>query len=433
MVKWLKTSSPDFEDGFLSLLNSRQEQTGDVQDIVRDIITNVKSEGDKAVIAYTNKFDRVDFTAADLVISSEEIDRQAASVSPDVSQALQHAAKRIRAFHAKQLPDNIDYTDDDGIRLGQRWGAIDAVGLYVPGGKANYPSSVLMNAIPAGVAGARRIVMCVPTPDGIINPVVLAAAKIAGVTEIYRIGGAQAIAAMSYGTRTIKAVDKIVGPGNAYVAEAKRQVFGKVGIDTIAGPSEILVLADKDNNPDWIAADLLSQAEHDEIAQSILITDDADFAESVEASITKHLGSLERTEIAIASWRDYGAIILVDKLKDACALIDRVAPEHLELAVENPDDFMANIAHAGAVFLGRHTPEAIGDYIAGPNHVLPTDRTARFSGGLSVYDFLKRTTFVECSADSIKNIGPDAVILATEERLGAHALSVQLRLDSERE
>lgn len=429
MARWIKASEPDFKDKIESLLNEKRDSVIDVQHVVQTIIDKVKSSGDAAILDYTHQFDKVAYQAQDLLISQAEIDTQAASVSPVVYQALEHAAERIRAYHQQQIPKGLDYKDADGVRLGERWSAIESVGIYVPGGKANYPSSVLMNAMPAHVAGVERIVMCVPTPNGELNPAVLAAAKIAGVTEIYRVGGAQAIAAMCYGTQTIQSVDKIVGPGNAYVAEAKRQVFGKVGIDTIAGPSEILVLADKSNNPEWIAADLLSQAEHDEVAQSILITNDEMFARQVDTAIEATLKTLGRQKIASKSWNDYGCIIVVDALEDSYALIDKIAPEHLELAVDNPESAMKNIRHAGAIFIGRYTPEAIGDYVAGPNHVLPTDRTARFSSGLSVYEFMKRTTFVECSAESIKAIGPTAITLATEEQLGAHALSVMLRLD----
>lgn len=433
MARWIKASDADFDTKLKAFLSVKRDSSIDVQHIVEAIISNVKSKGDAAVLDYTRQFDKVSYEASDLLISQREIDEQATSVSPKVYRALEHAADRIRAYHHQQIPQGLNYVDADGVRLGERWSSVDAVGLYVPGGKANYPSSVLMNALPAHVAGVKRIVMCVPTPNGELNPTVLAAAKVAGVTDIYRIGGAQAIAAMCYGTETIKPVDKIVGPGNAFVAEAKRQVFGKVGIDTIAGPSEILVLADRNNDPEWIAADLLSQAEHDEIAQAILVTDDEVFALQVEAAVKVMLKSLGRREIATKSWENHGCIILLDALEDSFAIINKIAPEHLELAVENPQSAMDKINHAGAIFIGRYTPEAIGDYIAGPNHVLPTERTARFSGGLSVYDFMKRTTFVECNADSIRAIGPDAITLATEEKLGAHALSVLLRLDKSHE
>ncbi|MBO6504113.1 MAG: histidinol dehydrogenase [Kordiimonadaceae bacterium] len=429
MVQKLDSRSADFAEKFEALLGQKRETSADVRDTVAGIIADVQSRGDAALIDLTQKFDRFDVAAKGLAISAEDIDAAWHSISDDVKAALQTAADRIRAFHAKQLPVDLDYTDDEGVRLGQAWKSVEAVGLYVPGGLASYPSSVLMNAMPANVAGVERIVMVVPTPDGELNPLVLAAAKLAGVTEIYRIGGAQAVAALAYGTETIRPVDKIVGPGNAFVAEAKRQVFGKVGIDSIAGPSEILVIADNKTDPRWIAADLLSQAEHDEVAQSILITDDPVYARMVEDAVEDHLASLERRAIALASWRDYGAIITVETLEDAVPLADQLAAEHLELAADNPEDLRKKIRNAGAIFLGRHTPEAIGDYVAGPNHVLPTARTARFSSGLSVYDFMKRTTFVECSEESLKAIGPAAAILADEEGLGAHALSVTIRLN----
>ena len=433
MVARLNNTQADFEQTFAALLGAKREMDMDVRDVVADIIADVRVSGDKALLDYTKKFDRMSLRADALRVSDAEIKAALSETSPETLAALKSAASRIKAFHEKQSPSDLDYTDEAGVRLGQRWSAVDAVGLYVPGGIANYPSSVLMNAVPAVVAGVERIAMTVPTPDGVMNPAVLAAAHIAGVTEIYRVGGAQAIAALAYGTDTIKAVDKIVGPGNAYVAEAKRQVFGTVGIDTIAGPSEILVVADNQNNPRWIAADLLSQAEHDPVAQSILITDDAVFAKQVEAAIEDHLASLSRRKVALEAWANHGAIILVDSLDNAAVLINRLAPEHLELAVADPDAMMAKVKHAGAVFLGRHTPEAIGDYVAGPNHVLPTARAARFSGGLSVYDFMKRTTFVGCDAKSLRAIGGDAVTLANEEGLTAHALSITLRLEDEDE
>jgi len=432
MVARLNNKQADFEKDFTALLGAKREMDVDVRDVVADIIADVRASGDEALLAYTAKFDRMSLNADALKISDAEVDAALNETSPKTLAALKSAARRIRAFHEKQTPNDLDYTDEDGVRLGQRWGAVDAVGLYVPGGIANYPSSVLMNAVPAVVAGVQRIAMTVPTPDGVINPAVLAAARIAGVTEVYRVGGAQAVAALAYGTDTIPAVDKIVGPGNAYVAEAKRQVFGAVGIDTIAGPSEILVVADNKNNPRWIAADLLSQAEHDPVAQSILITDDSVFAKQVEDAIEDHLTDLSRRAVALEAWTNHGAIILVDTLDNAIPLVNRLAPEHLELAVVDPDAMMAKVKHAGAVFLGRHTPEAIGDYVAGPNHVLPTARAARFSGGLSVYDFMKRTTFVGCDAESLKAIGGDAVSLAEEEGLTAHALSITLRLENEK-
>lgn len=429
MVQKLDSREADFAEKFDALLGQKRETSADVRDTVAGIIVDVQARGDAALVDLTQKFDRFDVAAKGLAISAEDIDAAWNSVSDHVKAALKTAADRIRAFHAKQLPADLDYTDNEGVRLGQAWKSVEAVGLYVPGGLASYPSSVLMNAMPANVAGVERIVMVVPTPDGELNPLVLAAAKLAGVTEIYRVGGAQAVAALAYGTETIRPVDKIVGPGNAFVAEAKRQVFGKVGIDSIAGPSEILVIADNKTDPRWIAADLLSQAEHDEVAQSILITDDPVYARMVEDAVEDHLASLERRAIALASWRDYGAIITVETLDDAVPLADRLAAEHLELAVDDPEALRKKIRNAGAIFLGRHTPEAIGDYVAGPNHVLPTARTARFSSGLSVYDFMKRTTFVECSEESLKAIGPAAATLADEEGLGAHALSVTIRLN----
>lgn len=433
MVQRLNSTSADFETAFTSLLGAKRESSSDVSDTVRGIVSDVMARGDEAVLELTAKFDRFNAAEKGLAFTEAEIDEACAQVDRETMKALEAAAYRIRAFHEKQLPEDLDYVDDVGVRLGQNWKAVEAAGLYVPGGTANYPSSVLMNALPASVAGVERLVMVVPTPDGVINPLVLAAAKLAGVTEIYRIGGAQAVAALAYGTETIAAVDKIVGPGNAFVAEAKRQVFGKVGIDSIAGPSEILVVADNKNDPRWIAADLLSQAEHDTAAQSILITDDAKYAELVIQAVEDHLTSLDRRDIALESWTNYGAVILVENLEDSIPLIDRLAPEHLELAVDNPSVLQAKIRNAGAIFLGRHTPEAIGDYVAGPNHVLPTARTARFSSGLSVYDFLKRTTFVGCTEESLRAIGPAAVRLAEEEGLGAHALSVAIRLEDRQE
>ncbi|MCJ9430514.1 histidinol dehydrogenase [Kordiimonas marina] len=428
MAERLNSRAADFEAAFTALLSAKRETTPDVREAVRHILADVQADGDDALYRLTERFDRFDARTRGLKIGDAEVDAAVASVDADTMHALSIAADRIRAFHARQLPADIDYKDDTGTRLGQVWKPVEAAGLYVPGGTASYPSSVLMNAIPAAVAGVDRVVMVVPTPDDVLNPLVLAAARLGGVTEIYRIGGAQAVGALAYGTETIAPVDKIVGPGNAYVAEAKRQVFGQVGIDTIAGPSEILVVADDQNDPRWIAADLLSQAEHDTAAQSILITDNASFADKVEAAVEEHLKTLPRKDIAGTSWADFGAIIVVDTLKHALPLINRLAPEHLELATENPEELMAGVKNAGAIFLGRHTPEAIGDYVAGPNHVLPTARAARFSGGLSVYDFMKRTTFVGCTADSLADIGPAAIRLAEEEGLGAHALSVAIRL-----
>ncbi len=424
----LNTTNPDFETAFTRLLNAKRDNETDVGDVAAGIIADVRARGDTAVLELTAKFDRVTLSAETIRLSESEIAGARGQCDEDTLDALAVAARRIEAFHRAQMPSDLDYQDEDGVGLGMRWQPMDAVGLYVPGGKAAYPSSVLMNAIPARVAGVERRVITVPTPDGVLNPLVLAAAELAGVTEIYRVGGAQAIAALAHGTETIGAVDKIVGPGNAYVAAAKRLVFGKVGIDSIAGPSEILVVADADNDPEWIAIDLLSQAEHDEVAQAILITDDAGFAGLVGEAMERLLKKLERSEIASASWRDHGAIIVVGSLDEAPALVDRLAPEHLELAVADPEALAARVRHAGAMFLGRHTPEAIGDYVAGPNHVLPTDRTARFSSGLSVMDFLKRTTWVRCDADSLSRIGPAAITLANAEGLEAHALSIATRL-----
>ena len=424
----LSTTDAGFEAQFLTLLSQARETTETVDRAVADIIAAVRARGDSAVIDFTTRFDRQTLTADRLRISSAEIDAAAASIPPDLAAALDLAATRIEAFHRAQLPRDLRMTDDAGITMGMRWNALDAVGLYVPGGKAAYPSSVLMNAIPAVAAGVSRIAMCVPTPDGILNPLVLAAARRAGVTEIYRIGGAQAVAALAYGTATIAPVDRIVGPGNAYVAEAKRQVFGRVGIDNIAGPSEVVVLADADNDPRRMAVDLLAQAEHDEAAQSILITDSAAFADAVAAAVLAELPTLPRHAIATASWQAHGAIIVVDNWDRAIALVDRLAPEHLQLMLRDPEAVFARVRHAGAVFLGAFCPEAVGDYVAGPNHVLPTGRTARFASGLSVFDFLKRTTFVSATRDGLERIGPAGVALAEAEGLQAHARSIALRL-----
>ncbi|HBK07020.1 MAG TPA: histidinol dehydrogenase [Acetobacteraceae bacterium] len=424
----LSITEPDFEARFTALLSQARETTETVDRAVADIIAAVRAHGDAAVIDFTTRFDRQTVTADRLRISAAEIDAATASIPPELAAALDLAATRIEAFHRAQLPQDLRMTDDAGITMGMRWNALDAVGLYVPGGKAAYPSSVLMNAIPATAAGVSRIAMCVPTPDGILNPLVLAAARRAGVTEIYRIGGAQAVAALAYGTATIAPVDRIVGPGNAYVAEAKRQVFGRVGIDNIAGPSEVVVLADANNDPRRIAVDLLAQAEHDEAAQSILITDNAAFADAVEAAVLAELPTLPRQAIATASWREHGAVILVENWEQAVALVNRLAPEHLQLMLRDPDSVFARIRHAGAVFLGAFCPEAIGDYVAGPNHVLPTGRTARFASGLSVFDFLKRTTFVSATREGLERIGPAGVALAEAEGLQAHARSIALRL-----
>ncbi|WP_029007037.1 histidinol dehydrogenase [Azospirillum halopraeferens] len=425
----LDRTDAGFEEAFDALLHAKRETSEDVQAAVHAILEAVRTRGDEAVIDFTARFDRLTLTAQTLRIPVEEIDLAVAACDADLLSALDTAAERIEAFHRLQVPAVTDYHDAQGVRLGARWTPVGSVGLYVPGGTAAYPSSVLMNALPAMVAGVERIVMVVPTPDGRINPLVLAAARRCGITEIYRIGGAQAVGALAYGTATIAPVDKIVGPGNAYVAAAKRQVYGVVGIDSIAGPSEILVVADRDNDPSWIAMDLLSQAEHDRVAQSILIADDPAFADAVERAVEDHLTRLPRAAIAGESWREHGAIILVeDLLRDSPALVDRLAPEHLELAVADPDALMARVRNAGAIFLGRYTPEAVGDYVAGPNHVLPTARSARFSSGLNVLDYMKRTTFVGCDARSLRAIGPAAVTLAQAEGLDAHARSVALRL-----
>ncbi len=424
----LSTADPGFGDAFARFLDAQREARADVDAAAAAILADVRARGDAAVVELTRRFDRTDVTATTLRVTDAEIAAAEATCSPDLLAALHLAADRIRAFHERQKPTGIDFVDGSGVRLGARWTALDAVGLYVPGGLAAYPSTVLMNAVPAKVAGVARVAMCVPAPDGHLNPLVLAAARLAGVDEIHRIGGAQAIGALAFGTATIAPVDKIVGPGNAYVAAAKKQVFGTVGIDMIAGPSEILVVADGANDPAWIAADLLSQAEHDPSAQAILVTDAAAFADAVERAVAAHLQRLPRSEIAGASWRDHGAVILVRDLAEAPAVVDRIAPEHLELAVADPDALFARIRHAGSVFLGRHTPEAIGDYVAGTNHVLPTARTARFSSGLNLLDFMKRTTFVGCGPAGLAAIGPAAVELAHAEGLQAHALSIEIRL-----
>ena len=428
MAVFLNADDPDFETAFATLLGAKREDSPDVQNVVAEIISEVRADGDKAVLRLTEKFDRLALTADQMRFSKAEIAQYCAEVGREDRAALELAAERIRAYHQKQLPEDAQWTDPSGAELGWRWTPVSAAGLYVPGGLASYPSSVLMNAIPAKVAGVERLVVVVPTPDGAVNPLVLLAAEIAGVDEVYRVGGAQAIAALAYGTDTIAPVDKITGPGNAFVAAAKRQVFGKVGIDMIAGPSEILVIADADNDPDWIALDLLSQAEHDASAQSILITDDAKLAKAVERAVEARLQTLERRDIAAASWRDFGAIIKVSSLEIAAQLSDRIAPEHLELCVADPKALSEKVTHAGAIFLGMWTPEAIGDYVGGPNHVLPTARSARFSSGLSVLDFVKRTTLASMTAEALRAIGPAAETLAISESLEAHGLSVRARL-----
>jgi histidinol dehydrogenase len=429
MPIFLSTTDADFETGFTALLGMKREESVDVDVVVAEIIAQVRDQGDAAVIALTEKFDRLTLTAGTMRFSVAEIEAECAKVSAEDRAALELAAQRIQAYHARQMPQDAMWEEPSGAKLGWRWTPVTAAGLYVPGGLASYPSSVLMNAIPARVAGVGRLVICCPTPGGIVNPLVLLAAKLAGVDEIYRIGGAQAIAALAYGTKTIAAVDKITGPGNAFVAAAKRRVFGRVGIDMIAGPSEILVIADRDNDPDWIALDLLSQAEHDESAQSVLITDDADFGQAVADAVEKRLETLERRAIAGPSWRDNGAVIVVQDMEQAAALSNRMAPEHLELCVADPEALSHKITHAGAIFLGAWTPEAIGDYIGGPNHVLPTARSARFSSGLSVMDFVKRTTLAQMTPAALRAIGPAAERLARSESLEAHGLSVRARLD----
>ena len=429
MPRRLDASSPGFAADFETLLADREAVTDDVSDVVADILKDVRARGDEALVDYTRRFDKLDLKKTGIRFADSEIDAAAASIPAETQEALELAARRIEVFHRRQIPEDFSFEDDAGVNLGLAWKALESVGLYVPGGRAAYPSSVLMNAIPAKVAGVDRLAMVVPTPNGVVNALVLAAAKLAGVDEIYRVGGAQAVGALAYGTKSIAAVDKIVGPGNAYVATAKRMVYGRVGIDSIAGPSEILVVADRDNDPAWIAADLLSQAEHDPVSQSVLIADDAAFIDAVMDAVAGHLKTLSKSEVARESWQNHGTAILVKHLDDAAGLVDRLAPEHLELAIADPKPFAARIRHAGAIFLGRHTPEAIGDYVAGPNHVLPTSRTARFSSGLSVYDFLKRTTVVGCTADALARIGPAAIRLAEAEGLPAHARSVAIRLN----
>jgi histidinol dehydrogenase len=429
MARRLNASDPGFAAAFGTLLNAKREEEEDVAQAVRGIIADVRARGDAALVDLTNKFDRAGVTARTLKLTPDEIDAALAQVSKEQLAAIETAATRIEAYHRRQLPQDERFTDETGAVLGWRWTSVDSAGLYVPGGTAAYPSSVLMNAIPAQVAGVGRIVMVSPASGGQMNPLVLAAARRAGVSDIYRVGGAQAVAALAYGTESIKPVDKIVGPGNAYVAAAKREVFGQVGIDSVAGPSEILVIADGANDPEWIAADLLSQAEHDASSQSILITDDAGFADRVAEAAARQIATLPRKAIAEKSWGDYGAIITVAKLEDAAPLADAIAAEHLEIATADPEEYAKLVRHAGAIFLGRHTPEAMGDYIAGPNHVLPTSRTARFSSGLSVLDFMKRTTLLGLNAQSIAAMGPDALTLAESEGLQAHARSIAARLN----
>jgi len=419
----------DFDARFADLLDMKREVSEDVDRAVAEIIAQVRARGDEALYDLTLKFDRVDLRPTGLRVTADEIAAAKAAVDPETFAALELARDRIRSHHARQLPKDDVYTDALGVTLGSKWTALESVGLYVPGGTASYPSSVLMNAVPAKVAGVDRLVMVVPCPDGKLNPLVLAAADLAGVDEIFKIGGAQAVAALAYGTPSIAPVAKIVGPGNAFVAAAKRRVFGKVGIDMIAGPSEVLILADGKNDPDWLAADLLAQAEHDAAAQSILITDSVDLADAVETAVEKQLAGLSRAETARASWRDYGAIILVRDLDEAVPLADRIAAEHLEIALDDPAPLAARVRNAGALFLGHHTPEAIGDYVGGSNHVLPTARSARFSSGLSVLDFVKRTSILQLDAEGLRALGPAAMLLAKSEGLDAHGRSVSIRLN----
>ncbi len=431
MVRFLFENENNFSRKFERLLEKRESIDSSVEDIVDEILKNVKRKSDKSLIEYTNKLDNNKVKSFDeLIVKESEINSAFLKIDKKVIKSLKHSIKRVKSYHRKQLPKNDMYKDKHGILLGGVWNPINSVCLYVPGGKAAYPSSLIMNAVPAIVSGVKRIVMTVPAVNGNVNNLVLACAKLLEIKEIYKIGGAQAIGALAFGTKRIDKVDKIVGPGNAFVATAKKKVFGNVGIDMIAGPSEILVIADNKNNPNHIAIDLLSQAEHDELAQSILITDDHKFALEVEKSVNFFLEKIKRKEIAKKSWDKYGAIIICNNLKNCVKYSNQIAPEHLEIAVQNPKKFLKFIKNAGAVFLGRYTPEAIGDYIAGPNHVLPTDRTAKFSSGLNVLDFFKRTSIVSCTKENINVIGKDAVILANEEGLQAHALSIECRLNN---
>jgi histidinol dehydrogenase len=425
----LDSRTADFAARFAAFLATKREIAEDVEQAVRAIVADIRTNGDRALVELSRKFDRIDLGNTGLQVSGADLDAATAACDRRALDALKLARDRIEAYHQRQKPFDDRYTDALGVELGHRWTAIEAVGLYVPGGTAAYPSSVLMNAVPAKVAGVPRVVMVVPAPDGKLNPLVLAAAKLAGVDEIYRIGGAQAVAALAYGTETIKPVDKIVGPGNAYVAAAKRVVFGTVGIDMIAGPSEVLILADSSSNPDWIAADLLAQAEHDTAAQSILITDDQALADKVESAVAAQLTTLPRGAVAGASWRDFGAVILVRKLDEAVPLVDALAPEHLEIETTDPEVLAGKIRNAGAIFLGAHTPEAIGDYVAGSNHVLPTARSARFSSGLGVLDFMKRTSILKCGPDQLAALGHSALALGVAEGLDAHARSVAIRIN----
>lgn len=429
MATRLDINSTDFFSRFRALLDVKRESGADVDQAVRAIIADVRARGDRALLELTKKFDRVALSASAMRVTTAEIDAAITQCDTDALAALGLAHDRTKTYHARQLPNDDSWTDPIGVQFGHRWSAVESVGLYVPGGTAAYPSSVLMNAVPAKVAGVPRIVMAVPCPDGKLSPLVLAAARLAGVEEIYRVGGAQAIAALAFGTETIAPVVKIVGPGNAYVAAAKRIVFGAVGIDMIAGPSEVLVIADGDCQPDWIAADLLAQAEHDEAAQSILITNDAALADAVEQAIERQLAMLSRGAVAKAAWRDFGAIILVNDFDAAIPLVDAIAPEHLEIAIKDAEQFSARIRNAGAIFIGHFTPEAIGDYVAGSNHVLPTARSARFSSGLGVLDFMKRTSILKLGPDQLAALGPAAIALGRAEGLDAHARSVSIRLN----
>jgi len=429
VVKTLRQTDPDFENNFATFLASKREASEDVDRAAREIVERVRHEGDSALIDYSRRFDRIDLDKTGIAVTEAEIDAAFDIAPASTIEALKLAHERIEKHHARQLPKDDRYTDALGVELGSRWTAIEAVGLYVPGGTASYPSSVLMNAVPAKVAGVERIVMVVPAPDGILNPLVLVAARLAGVSEIYRVGGAQAVAALAYGTETIRPVAKIVGPGNAYVAAAKRIVFGTVGIDMIAGPSEVLVIADKDNNPDWIAADLLAQAEHDAAAQSILMTNDEALATAVEEAVERQLRNLPRAQTAAASWRDFGAIILIDDFEAAVPLANRIAAEHLEIATADPEALLPKIRNAGSIFIGGYTPEVIGDYVGGCNHVLPTARSARFSSGLSVLDYMKRTSLLKLGPDQLRVLGPAAIEIARAEGLDAHAQSVAIRLN----
>lgn len=428
MATMLDAAAAGFEARFAELLAAKREQAADVDDAVRAIVADVRTRGDEALIELSQRFDSVDLRTAGIRIGASEVKAALGQVERTTMAALELAAERIAAYHQRQLPADGRHNDSAGAELGHKWTPVDSAGLYVPGGKASYPSSVLMNAIPARVAGVKRLAIVVPTPRGEINPLVLAAAHLAQTDEIYRVGGAQAVAALAYGTKSIPAVAKIVGPGNAYVAAAKRQVFGAVGIDMVAGPSEVVIVADRDNNPEWIAADLLAQAEHDEAAQSILMTDDAEFAGAVAVAVEAQLRTLPRAAIARPSWENFGAIIKLGSLRDALPLVNRLAPEHLELATRDAEALLEEVRHAGAVFLGAYTPEAMGDYVAGPNHVLPTARSARFASGLGVLDFMKRTTILKLGPDSLAQLGPAAMALAEAEGLHAHGRSVAIRL-----